>query len=188
MSIPILALKSPHGNVISWGCSFSNTLSSREVASVSVMAQRAKDEVRGRYMLTMLTHWLFGRISLVRRQYSLPNLDSIFKDFLMYAASPPLVPCCRRCSNNVYPFIAGGSACSAIQVSYKHRTSTSRCSKIAISFRYVSPRMFILPTVIPYCTHLCIFLGSLLCLRLDPLFLFIFLMDDVYRYYWASPR
>jgi hypothetical protein len=178
ISVPTLALKSPQMNVVSCGFSSSNTLSSREVAWVSVMARRARDEVGGRYTLTMLTRWLFGRISLVRRQYSLPNVDSIFRDFLMYVAIPPLVPCGRRCSTNVYPFISGGLACAAIQVSYRHRTSTSHCSSIATSFRYVSPRTFILPTVIPYCVHLCIILGLLLCLRLDPLFLFIFLMDD----------
>ena len=146
-----------------------------------MMARRVRDEVGGRYAFTMLTLWLFGRISFVRRQYSLPNLDSIFSNFLIYVASPPLVPYGRRYSNTVYPFIAGGSACSAIQVSYKHRTSTSRCSNIAISFRYVSPLTFILPTVIPYYVHLYIIFGFVLYFRLEPLFLLIFLLADYGR-------
>jgi hypothetical protein len=182
MSVPTLAFRSPHIKVVSCGFSPSNTLSSREVAWVSVMSRRVNDDVGGRYTFTMLMRWLFGRISLVRRQYSLPNVDSTFNDFLMYVAMPPLVPCGRRCSTNVYPFISGGSACSATHVSYTHRTSTSCCSNIAMSLRYVSPRTFILPTVIPYVVHLCIILGLLLYLRLDPLFLFIYLLDDDGRF------
>ena len=146
-----------------------------------MMARLAKDEVGGRYTLTILMHWLFGSIIFVRRQYSLPNVFSIFSDFLMYVARPPLVPCGWRCSNKVYPFISGGSACSATQVSYRQRMSTLRCSIIAMSFRYVSPRTFILPTVIPYCVHLCIILGLLFCLRLDPFVLLLVFMDDVCR-------
>ena len=117
----------------------------------------------------MFTRWLFGRISFVCKQYSFPDVVSTFRACRMYVAIPPLVPVGRRCSNSVYPFSSGGAACSATQVSCRHRISKTSYSSIARSFRYVRPRTFILPIFIPCWTHLCRSLGLLLGFRRDPL-------------------
>jgi hypothetical protein len=49
-------------------------------------------------MLTMFSLVLFGSITLVCIPYSLLFDDSIFMGFLIYVASPPLVPVVLRLS------------------------------------------------------------------------------------------
>jgi hypothetical protein len=123
--VPILALKSPQTMVVSWGCTWSSTSSSWAVACYSVMLRRAREDVGGRYTFIIFTRWLFGRTSFMCRQYSLPVWLSTCRAFRMYVARPPLAPVERRCSRRVNPFIMGGGACSAIHVSWRHRTSNS---------------------------------------------------------------
>jgi hypothetical protein len=57
--------------------------------------------------------------------------------------------------------------------------SKSSCSKIATSFRYVRPRTFMLPTVIPNYCHLYVVLGLFVGRRLDP---FVRLLAFYYIY------
>jgi hypothetical protein len=51
---PIRALKSPHIKVVSWGCTVSNTVSSCEVACISVIFLLVRDVVGGMYTFTIL--------------------------------------------------------------------------------------------------------------------------------------
>ena len=60
---------------------------------------------------------------------------STYRAFRIYVAMPPRAPVGRRFSTRVYPFNYGGSADSAIHVSYRHRTSKSSWSIIVSSFR-----------------------------------------------------
>jgi hypothetical protein len=78
---PILALKSPHITVYNWGCTVSSTPSSCAIACVSVMALRVSDDVGGKYIFTMLILSLVGRMSLLFRAYSLPDVFSSFSDW-----------------------------------------------------------------------------------------------------------
>ena len=89
--MPILALKSPHMNVVSWGYRVSRIVSRWSVAQVSGMFRFASDVAGGMYTLTMLTLWLLGRIILVCRPYSFPDDISSCNGFRMYVAKPPLV-------------------------------------------------------------------------------------------------
>ena len=45
--VPTLALKSPHTNVVSYGCILSMTSDRRVVACASVMSRRVRDDVGG---------------------------------------------------------------------------------------------------------------------------------------------
>jgi hypothetical protein len=54
LPVPILALKSPHMNVTSWGWRMSNTFSSLVVAWDSSMRRLVSEVVGGIYTLTML--------------------------------------------------------------------------------------------------------------------------------------
>jgi hypothetical protein len=127
--VPILALKSPHTNVVSWGYRVSRIVSNWFVAWVSCMFRFESDVAGGMYTLTMFILWLFGRMTLVCRPYSLPVDISSYSGFRMYVARPPLVFSGRRCSTNVNPSIAGAAAPSAIHVSYRHKMSTFSCSR-----------------------------------------------------------
>jgi hypothetical protein len=51
---PILALKSPHTSVISYGCILSSTVSTWVVAWVSSMFRLVSDVVGGMYIFTIL--------------------------------------------------------------------------------------------------------------------------------------
>ena len=50
---PIRALKSPHINVVSWGCKVSNTVSICVVACSSVILRFVRDVVGGIYTFTI---------------------------------------------------------------------------------------------------------------------------------------
>ena len=89
----------------------------------------ASDVAGGMYALTMFILWLFGRMILVCRPYSLPVDISSYSGFRMYVAMPPLVLSGRRCSTNVNPSSAGAATPSAIHVSYRHKMSTFSCSR-----------------------------------------------------------
>ncbi len=91
-------MKSPHTSVINYGWILSNTVSTWVVAWVSSMFRLVRDVVGGMYMFTILMRWLFGRMILVCRLYSLPEDVSNFNGLRMYVASPPRVPLGRRCS------------------------------------------------------------------------------------------
>ena len=53
--VPILALKSPHTMVVSWGYWSSNMLSTWVVAWASVIFRQAKEEVGGMYTFAIFT-------------------------------------------------------------------------------------------------------------------------------------
>ncbi len=54
MLSPIRALKSPHINLVSWGCTVSNTVSSSVVACISGIFLLVRDVVGGMYTFTIL--------------------------------------------------------------------------------------------------------------------------------------
>ena len=168
VSVPMRALKSPHRIVSSCGWMPSNACSSWAVAWASVMSRFAKEDVGGKYTFAMFTRWLFGSLSLTCRQYSLPVVLSMCNEFRTNVARPPRAPTGRRFSTILYPFSRRGSACSAIQVSCKQRTSNSSYSRRDSSFRCESPRTFVLPTVIPSCCHRYIIFGWSFGKRRDP--------------------
>jgi hypothetical protein len=78
---PILALKSPHITVCSWGCICSITPSTCAMACVSVMSLRASDDVGGKYTFAMEMRSLVGKMSLVIMAYSLPYVCSSLRDW-----------------------------------------------------------------------------------------------------------
>jgi hypothetical protein len=123
--VPVLALKLLHLIVMSWGWDWSMMSSIWAMAWASVMSRLFRDWVSGRYTFIMLTHWLFGSMSLTYWQYSFPWVCVIVNYILMYIAILPLVLFVLRSSNMLYPAICGGIAVGATHVSCTHRISTS---------------------------------------------------------------
>jgi hypothetical protein len=132
---PILALKSPQINAVSWGWSVSSICSSSLVASVSCILLLCRDVVGGMYTLTIFILKLFGSIILVCRPYSLPVVDSIYSGFRTNVARPPRVLFGRRYSTSVNPSTIGGAVPSAIHVSCRQRISTGCYSSRRRSLR-----------------------------------------------------
>jgi hypothetical protein len=170
---PILALKSPHIMVVSWGCVLSSISSSCAVAWASVMFLLFRDAVGGMYTFMTLTRWLFGSITFVNSPYSLPIVYSIAIYFFTYVIIPPLLPFRLLSSTKLYPGNVGGNAVCAIHVSYTHSISTSCFANIIYSFMNVRPRMFMLAIVTPCFIHFCMRLFMLLFLLLEPFVRFI---------------
>jgi hypothetical protein len=173
VSDPVLALKSPHMMVVSCGCVWSIMSSICAVAWSSVMSLLFRDDVGGKYTFTMLILWLFGSIILACIPYSFPFVYSIVYCFLIYIAIPPRLPFLLRSSIMLYPCIVGGIAPGAIHVSCTHSTSTSSYAKSMYNFRYVRPRIFILPTFSPCVSHVLRLECALLFLLREPFVLFI---------------
>jgi hypothetical protein len=97
--------------------------------------------------------------------------------FFMYIAIPPRVPFVRLSSTRLYPAICGAIAACAIHVSCTHKMSTSIYASSTYSFKKVSPRMFILPTLMPFVIHFFRLEFSDLFLLRDPFVLSIFLFS-----------
>jgi hypothetical protein len=172
--VPVLALKSPQMMVVSWGWELSIMSSMFAVASASVMFLRFRDCCGGRYTFIMFTRWLLGSVSFTYWQYSFPYDASISNYFFMYIAIPPRVPLVLLYSIRLYPAICGGIAACDIQVSYTHKMSNSIYASIMYIFRYVSPRMLILPTLTPCVIHVLRLEFSDLFLLRDPFVLRLF--------------
>jgi hypothetical protein len=176
VSVPALALKLPHIIVVSWGWDRSMMSSIWAVAWASVMSLLFKDWVGGRYTFIMLTRLLFGSVSFTYWQHSFPCVCVMASYFLIYIAIPPLDPFFLRSSIRLYPASCGGIAVGAIQVSCMHKMSTSSYASRMYSFIYVSPRMFMLPTLMPFVIHVCSMEFALLLRLRDPFVLFTLLV------------
>lgn len=114
---PILVLKSPHMIVLRWGCMRSSVSCIYPVASDSGMCRFFRDAVGGRYIFTTFILSLFGNLILAPMLYSFPIACSIFSDFFMYMAMPPLVPFSLRFSIRKYPSRCGVTPFTVSQVS-----------------------------------------------------------------------
>ena len=144
------------------------------VASASVIFLRFRDCYGGRYTFIMFTLSLLGSVSFTYWQYSFPIDVSISNYFFMYIAIPPRVPFVLLSSIRLYPAIYGGIAACDIQVSYTHKMSNSTYANIMYIFKYVSPRMLILPTLTPRVIHVFRLEFSDLFLLRDPFVLRLF--------------
>ena len=122
---PILVFRSPHSIVVSCGCIPSRMSSIASVAFSSGMFLLVNDAVGGRYILMTFMRSLLGKIIFVCIPYSLLLTYSIFKQFFMYVAMPPLVPFYLRCSIILYPSKFGVIVSPVSHVSWRHIMSRS---------------------------------------------------------------
>ena len=85
--------------------------------------------------------------------YSFPLYCDILIPLRASIAIPPLLPLFRLSSKIWYPGISILTWEGFNHVSCKHSTSISYVSNIIKSLKLLTPAIFILPIVIPYCSH-----------------------------------